>query len=208
MLTAPDAPSPSPQRLLVNLGAGPREGAWVSPYFREWRQMRVDLDPGMEPDLLADITDLSAIETGSVDAVWSSHCLEHLFAHQVNQAISEAFRILKDDGFLCLIVPDLQSIAEFMVNDKLHEVVYESPAGPVIAHDIIYGFGPYLAQGMFKMAHHCGFTPALLLQRLQQLPFGEIVMRRRQFQELAAIARKRAPASDAEREAFIAALEL
>jgi len=207
MLTSSDALRPASQRLLVNLGAGPRESAWVSPYFREWRQMRVDLDPAMEPDLLADITDLSAIETGSVDAVWTSHCLEHLFAHQVNQAIAEAFRILKDDGFLCIIVPDLQSIAEFMVNDKLHEVVYESPAGPVIAHDIIYGFGPYLAKGMFKMAHHCGFTPALLLQRLQQAPFAEIVMRRRKSQELAAVARKRAPESDAEREALITGLE-
>jgi predicted SAM-dependent methyltransferase len=201
----PVATSP---RLLVNLGAGPRESAWVPPFFAGWRQLRVDLDPSVAPDLLADVTDLSAIETGSADAVWSSHCLEHLFAHQVGQAIAEAFRVLKDDGFLCLVVPDLQSIAEYLAADKLHEVVYESPAGPVTAHDIIYGFAPYIAQGMHRMGHRCGFTPALLLNRLQEVPFAEIVMRRRAGQELAAIARKRAPSSDAERDAFMAALEL
>ena len=91
----------------------------------------MDADAGAAPDLLADVTDLSAIESGSVDAVYSAHCLEHLYLHQVGTAIGEAYRILGDDGFLCLIVPDLQAIAEYIVNDKLHEVVYQSPAGPV-----------------------------------------------------------------------------
>jgi len=208
MQTPPAPAQANRPKLLVNLGAGPKDQAWLPRMFRDWRQLRVDVDPAVAPDLLADLTDLSSIESGSVDAVWTSHTLEHLFAHQVSQAIGEAHRILKEDGFLCLVVPDLQAIAEYMVSDRLHEVVYDSPAGPVIAHDMIFGFGPYLAQGMFKMAHHCGFTPALLLQRLQQVPFAEIVMRRRPNQELAAIARKRPPSNDAEREALIAALEL
>jgi SAM-dependent methyltransferase len=168
----------------------------------------VYIDPSVEPDLLADMTDLSAIESGAADAVWTSHTLEHLFAHQVHEAISEAYRILRDDGFLCLIVPDLQAIAEYVVNDKLDEVVYESPAGPVTAHDIMYGFGPYLSQGMYKMAHHCAFSPSLLLRRLQDVPFAEIVMRRRPYQELAAVARKRAPATEAERDALLTDLQL
>jgi hypothetical protein len=41
--------------------------------------------------------------------------------------------VLKDDGFLCLVVPDLQTIANYIVNDKLDEVIYESPAGPITA---------------------------------------------------------------------------
>ena len=165
-------------------------------------------DPSVSPDILADVTDLSAIESGSVDAVYSAHCLEHLFLHQVGAAIAEAYRILSDDGFLFVIVPDLQAIAEYIVNDRLHEVVYQSAAGPVTAHDMIYGFSPYLARGKNGMAHHCGFTPGLLLRNLQAAPFAEIVMKRRSNQELAAVARKRAPADDAEREAFLAGLEL
>jgi SAM-dependent methyltransferase len=195
-------------KLLVNLGCGPKGSAWLPPMFADWRELRVDMDATVAPDILADITDLSSIETGSVDAVWSAHCVEHLFLYQVGSAVAEAYRILVDGGFYCLIVPDLQAIAEYIANDRLHEVVYESPAGPVIAHDMLFGFGPQLARGRTSMAHKCGFTPTLLLQKLQEAPFAEIVLRRRSNQELAAVACKRAAAGEAEREAFLAALQL
>jgi SAM-dependent methyltransferase len=195
-------------RLLVNLGSGPKGSAWLPAMFADWRELRVDADPKAAPDLLADITDLSAIETGSIDAIWSAHCLEHLYLHQVAGAIAEMHRILSDDGFMCLIVPDLQVLAEYIVNDKLHEVVYQSAAGPVTAHDILFGYGPYIAQGHSGMAHRCGFTPGLLIRELQKTPFAEIMLRRRPNHELAAVARKRPPATDAEREQLLEALEL
>lgn len=195
-------------KLFVNLGSGAKGSAWLPPMFADWRELRVDSEPRTGPDLLADITDLSAIETGSIDAVWSAHCLEHLYLHQVPTAIAEMHRILSHDGFLCLVVPDLQVLAEYIVNDRLHEVVYHSAAGPVTVHDTIFGFGQFLAQGHHGMAHRCGFTPGLLVRELQTSPFAEIILRRRPNQELAAIACKRAPASDAEREALLEALEL
>jgi hypothetical protein len=58
------------------------------------------------------------------------------------------------------------------------------------------------------MAHRCGFTPSVLVRELQKSPFAEIILRRRTGAELAAVARKRPPASDAEREALLEALEL
>jgi SAM-dependent methyltransferase len=195
-------------RLLVNLGSGPKGGGWLPAMFADWRVLRVDVDAIVAPDILADMTDLSAIASGSVDAVWSSHCLEHLYLFEVGKAVAEVYRILADDGFFCVIVPDLQAIAEYLATDRLHEVVYQSPAGPVVAHDILFGFGPYLALGRSSMAHNCGFTPTLLSQKLQEAPFAEIVMRRRAGHELAAVACKRAPAGEAEREALLAALQL
>ncbi len=194
--------------MLVNLGSGVRVSARLPAMFADWRELRVDMDAKVAPDILADITDLSAIESGSVDAIWSAHCVEHLYLHQVGKAIAEAYRILADDGFYCLIVPDLQVIADYIANDRLHEVVYESPAGPVIAHDMLFGFGPHLAQGRSSMAHKCGFTPTLLLQKLQEAPFAEIVLRRRANQELAAVACKRPAVGEAARGALLAALEL
>ena len=195
-------------RLLVNLGSGPKGSTWLPAMFADWRELRVDTEASATPDLLADITDLSAIETGSIDAIWSAHCLEHLYLHQVAGAIAEMYRILADDGFMCLIVPDLQVLAEYIVNDKLHEVVYQSAAGPVTAHDILFGYGPYIARGHGSMAHRCGFTPGLLVRELQKAPFAEIILRRRPNHELAAVARKRPPGSDAERDALLEALEL
>jgi hypothetical protein len=195
-------------KLLVNLGSGPKGYTWLPTILADWRELRVDVDAQVAPDIVADITDLSAIESGSADAVWAAHCIEHLYIHQVAGAVTEAYRILSDDGFLCVIVPDLQAIAPYIAGDRLHEVVYESPAGPVTAHDIVFGYGPSLARGHFSMAHNCGFTPTLLLQQMQQAPFAEIVLRRRANHELAAIACKRAPTSEAERQGFLAALRL
>ena len=196
------------RKLLVNFGAGVKGTGWLPPLFEGWRELRVDVDPGVAPDILANITDMSAIETGSVDAVWSAHCIEHLYLHQVGDAVAEAYRILSDDGFFCIIVPDLQVIAELIASDRLHEVVYESPAGPVTAHDMVFGYGPSLERGRVSMAHRCGFTPTLLLQKLQAAPFAEIVLRRRPNQELAAVACKRPAAGEAERDAFLTALGL
>ena len=206
-----DSPAHQPDKhpnLLVNLGSGPKGSAWLPAMFADWRELRVDVDTEVAPDILADVTDLSAIESGSVDAVWSAHCLEHLYLYEVGAAIAEVYRILADDGFLCVVVPDLQTIAEYIASDRLHEVVYESPAGPVIAHDILFGFGPHLAQGRIKMAHNCGFTPTLLLQKLREAPFAQIVLKRRANYELGGLACKRAPADEAEREQLLAALEL
>jgi SAM-dependent methyltransferase len=196
------------RKLLVNLGSGPRRLTRLPAMFAEWREFRVDVDPGADPDLVADITDLSAIKSGTVDAVWSAHCIEHLYLHQVRKALEEAHRILADDGFLCLIVPDLQSIASYLVNDRLLDTVYQSAAGPVTAHDMMFGFGHDLARGHTHMAHNCGFTAGVMLQKLKEVRFAEIVLRRRSNHELAAVACKRAPASTAQREALLTALEL
>lgn len=204
----PEETAETRPKMLVNLGSGPKTFSRMPAIFADWREFRVDVDPDVAPDLVADITDLSSIATGTADAVWSAHCIEHLYLHEVGRAIAEAHRILAEDGFLCLIVPDLQSIAGFIVNDRLHEIIYQSPAGPVTAHDMLFGFTPALAQGRTSMAHNCGFTPGLLIQKLQESPFAEIVLRRRPNHELAAVATKRAPADPAEREALLSALEL
>ena len=208
MKEAADEPTQARRKLLVNLGSGPKTQSRLPAMFAGWREFRVDVDPGAVPDLVADITDLSAIKSGTVDAVWSAHCIEHLYLHQVGKALTEVHRILADDGFLCLIVPDLQAIASYLVNDRLLDIIYQSPAGPVTAHDVIFGFGGALARGHMNMAHNCGFTAGVMLEKLKEVQFAEIVLRRRSNLELAALACKRASAGAAQREALLAALEL
>src|SRR4029077_8751035 len=134
-------------RVLTIAGGGAGTGAPLPTYFSDWRQLRVDVDPSVEPDILADLTDLSAIADGSADAVWAAHCIEHLYAHQVPRALSEFRRVLRADGFVCVIVPDLQTVGNYLVADRLHDALYQSPAGPVTAHDIFFGFGPAIAAG-------------------------------------------------------------
>ena len=197
------------ERFLVNVGCGLRESSRLPRHFEHWRQLRVDVDESVEPDIIADLTDLSAIADESADAVWASHCVEHLYDHQVKVALGEFRRILRDDGFVCIIVPDLQSIAEFVAADRLHDPIYQSAAGPVTPHDVLFGFGPALARGHTSMAHHCGFTPSALQRSFQGVPFGEVMLRRRPHAlELVALARAIPPRDEVERNALIAALEL
>lgn len=197
------------ERVLLNVGCGPIDGGRLPPYFASWRKVRVDVDPAVQPDVLADLTDLSPIPDSSADAVWAAHCVEHLYQHQVPLALREFRRVLRDDGFACVIVPDLQVVASHLVADRLHEVLYQSPAGPVTPHDIFFGYGPAIADGRPSMAHRCGFTPGMLQRCFRELPFGEVLLRRRGAQlELVAIARVTPAKSDVERSALMAALEL
>ncbi len=197
------------ERVLVNLGSGPSEASSLPSYFTQWKQLRVDVDPLVEPDILADLTDLSPIPDSHADAVWASHCIEHLYEHQVMTALGEFRRVVRDDGFVCVIVPDLQAVANYVAADRLHEPIYDSPAGPVTAHDIFFGYGTAIASGRPSMAHHCGFTPGALQRCFEQLAFGEVLLRRRvESLELVALARVRPPKDADEREALFSALAL
>jgi SAM-dependent methyltransferase len=197
------------ERVLVNLGSGPSDAISLPTYFNEWKQLRVDVDPLVEPDILADLTDLSPIPDNHADAVWASHCIEHLYEHQVMTALGEFRRVVRDDGFVCVIVPDLQAVANYVAADRLHEPIYESPAGPVTAHDIFFGYGAAIASGRPSMAHHCGFTPGALQRCFEQLAFGEVLLRRRvESLELVALARVRPPKDAGERETLFSALAL
>jgi SAM-dependent methyltransferase len=197
------------RRVFLNAGCGPAGNLHVPRFFRNWRQIRADLDPGTNPDLVADIVDLSAIPDGTFDAVWSAHCVEHLFAHQVPRAMAEFRRVLCETGFACIIVPDLQAIAHWIATDRLHETIYQSAAGPVTAHDMVWGFGAAIALGKISMAHHCGFTPTRFLDCLKEAGFREFVLHRRSHNlELAALALRSPSADPARHKTLMAELEL
>jgi hypothetical protein len=156
--------------------------------FFDWRELRVDVDPAVDPDVVADLTDMAAIPAASVQGVWCSHCIEHLYRHQVPRALAEIRRILSADGVVCILVPDLQTVANAVIADKLLDTLYESPAGPITAHDVLFGYEKDISRGRLAMAHHCGFTPSALVACLSDAGFEEFVIVRRSNLELAAIA--------------------
>jgi len=206
MFLAQPPPANKPRPVFINAGCGSRDNPRLPAFFGDWEEIRVDVDPSLKPDVVANIADLSVITDGAVDAVWSSHCVEHLFAHQVPIALSEFRRVLCETGFACIIVPDLQAIAHWIATDRLHETIYTSAAGPVTAHDMLWGLGVAIASGRTAMAHHCGFTPTLFLQILQGAGFAEIVLRRRSNLELVALALPQASQSPERRNTLLDAL--
>lgn len=66
---------------------------------------KVDIDDIVDVDIISDGSDLSAVENESVDFVCNSHLLEHLT--NPLRAIEEWFRVLKKNGHLYIIVPDM-----------------------------------------------------------------------------------------------------
>ena len=127
-----------------------------------WREIRLDIDENVNPDIVGTLTDMKLVETGSVDAVYSSHTIEHIFPHEVPIALREFYRVLKEDGIAVISCPDLQSVCEAVAQDKLLEPLYESHSGPISPIDILYGSRKMIAKGNEYMAHKGGFTYSTL----------------------------------------------
>lgn len=123
------------------------------------------------------MTDMSEVTSGSVDAIFSSHNIEHLYPHEVPVALAEFLRVLKDDGFAVITCPDLQSVCRLIAEGQLTEPAYSSPAGPIAPIDILYGHRRQLAQGNLYMAHRCGFTRVVLHGTLQSAGFAAVATR-------------------------------
>lgn len=164
------------RKKVLHVGCGPYNPKALPLDLRteEWQEVRLDIDPGMNPDILGTITDLRAVEDNSVDAVYSSHNLEHIYDYEVPIALAEFKRVLKPGGLTWLVVPDMQVAAEWVVKgDMDDQPLYISPAGPVKALWMFYGMGTSI-HGMPYMAHKTGFTANSLQRRLTEAGFDEI----------------------------------
>jgi predicted SAM-dependent methyltransferase len=171
------------ERLVLNVGCGYAPRARLHPYFQndDWRELRLDIDPAVNPDICCSMTEMTPVATASVDAVWSSHNLEHLQRHEVPRALGEFYRVLRPRGLLLVTLPDLQRVAELVAGDTLEEPAYVSPSGPITPLDMIFGHTVSLAQGRIHMAHKTGFTAKTLGRLLAEAGFVDIGLRRSAF---------------------------
>lgn len=169
----------------LHVGCGPKRKPQTTAGFNTpaWTEVRLDIDSAVAPDILGTMTDMGAVATNSIDAVYSSHNIEHLYAHEVPCALAEFQRVLKPDGFVVVTCPDLQSVAALVAQDKLLEPAYVSRAGPISPHDTLYGHAAAMADGNLYMAHRCGFTRRTLIDSLQKAGFASVaaMQRSREF---------------------------
>jgi SAM-dependent methyltransferase len=173
----------SSKKKLLHVGCGPYRPEALPPELRteEWQEIRLDIDPKMNPDILGTITDLSAVADNSVDAVYSSHNLEHIYDYEVPLALAEFKRVLKKGGLTWLVVPDMQIAAEWVVKgDMDDQPLYISPGGPVKALWMFYGIGTSIP-GIPYMAHKTGFTASSLHNRLTKAGFTNLDISRGEF---------------------------
>ena len=166
-------------KTVLNVGCGYPLRQKLNRHFHgsEWREIRLDLDPDVQPDIVCSITDVGPVAADSVDAVWSSHNLEHLQRHEAPLALAEFLRVLKPHGLLLLTLPDLQQVARLVAEDRLEDSAYISQSGPITPLDMIFGHTASLARGNQFMAHHTGFTARSLHTLLIETGFVEVTLR-------------------------------
>lgn len=157
----------------------------------QWTEVRLDINPAVQPDIIGTMTDMSAVPSASMDAVFSSHNIEHLYPHEVPVALAEFHRTLKDDGFAVITCPDLASVCKQVGEGRLTDPLYVSPAGPISALDILYGFRKDMENGNLYMAHRGGFVESSLRDVLLAAGFKSVAtLARPEHYDLWAIASK------------------
>jgi len=163
----------SDKKILLNIGAGKVALKHQAPYFISYKEVRVDLgDCGQ--DITSDISTLKGVPDKSVDVIYASHVVEHVFFHQLPDVFKNMLRVLKDNGCAVIRVPDIGSIAE-RIPDNLLGTIYTSTAGPVAAIDMIYGFRKDIASGNEGMAHKTGFTKESMSKILSDLGINAMI---------------------------------
>ncbi|WP_342617869.1 methyltransferase domain-containing protein [Rhodoferax sp. GW822-FHT02A01] len=169
-------------KLLLHVGCGHATLAHipVEGFHREgWKELRLDADATVHPDIEATMTHMVSVGSGFADAVYSSHGLEHLYWHDVPKALAEFWRVLRDDGFAVITCPDVQAAAAMIAQDRMFEPAYESPSGTITPFDILYSYRPFVEQNPQWMSHHCGFTLSTLTQVLREAGFPMVAGFRR-----------------------------
>lgn len=158
-------------------------GSSVLPEFlatRGYEEVRLDIDPATKPDIVASLTDLG--EIGEFDAVFCSHCVEHLYPGDVKTALAEFYRVTKPGGFAMVIVPDLQDV------QATEEVLFECAIGPLTGLDLIYGCRFDTVKNPY-MAHHSGFVSETLEAVMKDAGFT-VTMKRLPEYNLMAVGQK------------------
>jgi protein O-GlcNAc transferase len=168
------------EKTVLHVGCGQKSKKDLPAIFHgeDWKEIRLDIQPSVKPDIVADIMDMKPVVTNSVDAVFSSHNIEHVYAYQVQQVLSEFYRVIRPGGLVVITCPDIQHVAFHVALGKLEQKLYDSPAGEITPQDILYGHTKSLAKGEHYMAHKTAFTAETLGRRMAAAGFRNIVVER------------------------------
>jgi SAM-dependent methyltransferase len=154
------------EKRILHVGCGTE----ATPEWLPGVSVRLDIDPGVEPDIVASILDLGPLS--EFDVVYCSHTLEHVYPHEVSVALGEFRRVLKDGGAVLIFVPDLED------QKPTDDVLYNSDAGPVTGFDLFYGYRPFVEMYPNTMAHHCGFVSSTMRRAMEDAGFGKVTVQR------------------------------
>lgn len=141
------------QKKIVDLGCG--ESKYETD---EGDVLTVDIRDDVKPDYRADLRKLP-FASNEFDVCYSSHVLEHFPRAEVGKVLDEWVRVLKPEGELRLIVPNLEWAAAEIQKGVINDDVL----------NVLYG-----AQTYKENAHMVGFTPKTLNEMLKERGFKRV----------------------------------
>lgn len=109
---------------MLNVACGNR-------YHKDW--INIDINPHSEFVKRINVLEGLPFPDNSMDVVYSSHFLEHLTKEQAKFVLKEFYRVLKPNGILRIVVPDLENICreylrvlELVINnEEEYKEIYE-----------------------------------------------------------------------------------
>jgi ubiquinone/menaquinone biosynthesis C-methylase UbiE len=161
---------------LLNVG-GNNKSIPLPPQYERYEHLLLDIDPKGAPDIVCDARKLTTLEPAQFDAVYCSHNLEHYYRHDVPAVLAGFLHVLRPGGFAQIRVPDIAEVFRQAVERKLDidDVLYQSPAGPIMVLDVLYGYSVEIERsGVEFFAHKTGFTQKSLHAALQKSGFASI----------------------------------
>ena len=176
---------------LLNIGGGSKSTEQFPEEFGEVEHVMLDIDPMTGADIVCDAKELVNREDlkEQFDIVWSSHCLEHFPSHEVGAVISGMHHVLKPDGIVMVMVPDIREAMRHMLlsGADIIDIAYEAPNNgnpfPVSYADMMWGSHFILRSGNLHYKHHYGFTGKSLTHIMQCYGFEPLkVVDKEQFQ--------------------------
>lgn len=164
---------------LLNVGGGTKND--IPAYYSGWQQVLLDVAGNPQVDLVMDackLAESTEVEDDSFDAIYCSHMLEHIYAHEVARVLAGFMRVLKPGARLEIRTPDLTPIMTALAEGKaLDDEAYISPAGPITYRDVLFGYGPEIERsGQDHYAHRNGFTKTQMTKELETAGFRDVQM--------------------------------
>ncbi len=109
-------------------------------------------------------------QNNSVDVIYSSHTLEHLSKTEGQHFLTECHRVLKPNGIIRIIVPDLKSIVNRYLDNKIaaEELLDELSVGYDSAED---GIIKKIIAPLIRFPHKCMYDSPALLRVMSDLGY-------------------------------------
>lgn len=152
--------------IALHVGSG---GDDLPSWLADYNEVRVDINPETNPHIVADMGNMP-VESNSCEAVYCSHSLEHVHSYEVPKVLDEFYRVLKPQGRVFIVVPDLEGVM------PTEDILFTAPSGHITGLDMIFGH-----RGRTKdnphMAHKTGFVQWTLERAIEGAGFKTIVRR-------------------------------